>query len=86
MQNAKKILGNQISYAADIYSAAQNADVLAILTEWPEFKELNLAYPASLMHQKNIVDCRNILNRKEVIDKGFNYRCIGYNNQFNRDL
>lgn len=86
MQNAKKILGNQISYAADIYSAAQNADVLAILTEWPEFKELNLAYLASLMHQKNIVDCRNILNRKEVIDKGFNYRCIGYNNQFKRDL
>ena len=78
MENAKKILGDKISYADNAYETAQNADVLAILTEWPEFKTLNLRKVYNTMKNKNIVDCRNMLNRKEAEALGFNYTCIGY--------
>ena len=81
MKNARKILGDKITYAKDMYSVAQNADVLAILTEWPEFKTLDLSKVSILMKNKNIVDCRNMLDKKEAEAQGFNYSCIGYNSQ-----
>ena len=79
MENARKILGDKIKYADDMYSAVEQADVLAILTEWPEFKSLDLNRVANSMKNKNIVDCRNMLNKQEAEEKGFNYSCIGYN-------
>ena len=41
-RNAQNLIGEQISYAKDMYEALQNADVLAVLTEWNEFKSLDL--------------------------------------------
>ncbi len=76
-ENARKILGNQISYAADMYEAARGADVLAVLTEWPEFKKADLDKLSSLMRSQKIVDCRNMLNSNEAFEKGFDYSCIG---------
>lgn len=81
MDNAKKILDNRISYASDIYEAIQDADVLAILTEWPEFSNVDLDKISNIMKQKCIVDCRNMLNKQQVLAKGFDYSCIGYNNK-----
>ncbi|MBR1605883.1 MAG: UDP-glucose/GDP-mannose dehydrogenase family protein [Alphaproteobacteria bacterium] len=78
MENAKKILGEKISYAPDAYSATEKADALAILTEWPEFKSLNLNKVSICMKNKNIVDCRNMLNKEQAVALGFNYSCIGY--------
>lgn len=78
MTNAQKLLGNKITYAPNAYAAIENADVLAILTEWPEFKTLDLRKVYNAMKNKNIVDCRNMLNRKEAEALGFNYTCIGY--------
>lgn len=82
MKNAKHLLGEQIKFADNMYSALQNADVVAILTEWPEFKELDLHKTAKLLRHKNIVDCRNLLNKNQVSELGFNYSCIGYNSAF----
>ena len=81
MENAKKILGDKISYADNAYETAQNADVLAILTEWPEFKSLDLDKLSQIMTHKNIVDCRNMLDKVQAKDKGFTYSCIGYNSE-----
>ena len=78
MTNAQKLLGNKITYAPNAYAAIENADVLAILTEWPEFKTLDLRKVYNTMKNKNIVDCRNMLNRKEAEACGFHYTCIGY--------
>ncbi len=77
MDVAKNILGNKIEYAPDMYSALNGADVLAILTEWPEFKTLDLDKVAKLMRTKSIVDCRNLLNGPQVIAKNILYRGIG---------
>lgn len=77
MGTACAILGDKIKYADDIYMAVKGADVLAILTEWPDFAKLDLDMAASLMKSKNIVDCRNLLNATECEKKGFKYQGIG---------
>lgn len=77
MDIAKTLLGDKIKYAKDMYSAVNGADVLAILTEWPEFKTLDLAKTAKIMRHKNIVDCRNLLNPQQAILNKFNYKGIG---------
>lgn len=74
---AKTLLGDKIKYAKDMYSALSGADVLAILTEWPEFKTLDLEKAGQLMKSKNIVDCRNLLNPQQALLNQFTYKGIG---------
>mgnify|MGYP000089012256 FL=1 len=76
-RNAQNLIGEQISYAKDMYEALQNADVLAVLTEWNEFKSLDLNKAAGLMRNRKIVDCRNLLNRDKAEKAGFTYQGIG---------
>ncbi len=77
MDNARLILGDKISYAPDMYEVMKDADVLAILTEWSDFKDIDLSKAAELMKQKVIVDCRNLLNKDQAIEAGFEYQGIG---------
>ncbi len=77
MENAQKLIGDAVEYAKDIYDTAENADVLVILTEWPEFKELDLQYLKTKMRHHNIVDLRNLLQPTKAESDGFVYRCIG---------
>lgn len=67
----------EVTITADAYSAAQDVEVLAILTEWEEFKFLDLDKMAEIMASKNIVDGRNLLDRGAVHRRGFNYQGIG---------
>ena len=77
METAKLLVGDKINYAEDMYSTLKDADVLAILTEWGEFKSLDLNKAADLMRHKKIVDCRNLIDGKQAKDLGFNYQGIG---------
>jgi len=77
MVTSKLLIGDKIKYAENMYDALKDADVLAILTEWQEFKTLNLQKAASLMRHKNIVDCRNLLNADTAKNNGFKYQGIG---------
>lgn len=77
MNTAKLLLGDKINYAKDIYSAISGADVLAVLTEWSEFKSLDLNKAGQIMRHKNIVDCRNLLNPQQAILNNFVYKGIG---------
>ena len=77
MDNARLILGDKISYAPDMYEVMKDADVLAILTEWNDFKNIDFSKAAELMKQKVIVDCRNLLNKDQAIEAGFEYQGIG---------
>lgn len=77
MGTACQILGDKIQYADDMYSAAKGADVLVILTEWPEFSTIDLEVLDQLMNNKIILDYRNMLDKKAVLAKGFKYKCIG---------
>jgi UDPglucose 6-dehydrogenase len=77
MENAAAILGDRIGYAGDEYDAVKEADVLAVLTEWKSFTEVDLAEVYGLMRHKNIVDLRNLLDAEKAIGLGFNYRSVG---------
>ena len=77
MGTACQIFCNKISYADVMYQALKNADVLAILTEWQDFKKLDLEQAQNLMRHKKIVDCRNLLDIEEVKSYGFEYQGIG---------
>jgi UDPglucose 6-dehydrogenase len=76
-ENVKRILGDKISYAPDMYSALQDADCLLIATEWSEFKNPNFDLMASKMNQKVIFDGRNMFALEQVEDSGFHYKSIG---------
>lgn len=75
--SALKILGNKIAYAENAYDAVKDADVIAILTEWKQFKELDWQKIATLVKNKVIMDCRNLLSAEEIQELGFNYYRIG---------
>lgn len=77
MGTACQILGDRINYADSPYQAAQDADILVILTEWKEFSQLDIATLSECMNQKIIFDFRNMLNSSEVLKYGFEYYCIG---------
>jgi len=63
----------------DPYAAAEGASALVVLTEWDDFKWLDLDKLAETMAAKNIVDARNILDRGAVRRAGFSYQGIGRN-------
>ena len=67
----------RICYCNDALSAAEHADALVIVTEWPEFAELNLADLASRMNRPVMVDGRNLFHPDKAREAGFEYSGIG---------
>ena len=61
----------------DPYAAVEGAEVLAVLTEWDEFRWLDIDKVADLMAGRNVVDARNLLDRAALVRRGFEYRGIG---------
>lgn len=76
-QNVRKILGNKIKYATDMYSALENADCLLIATEWSEYQNPNFEMMAEQMKNKAIFDGRNMFALEQVESTGFFYKSIG---------
>ena len=66
-----------VTVAGDAYAAADGAEVLTILTEWEEFKFVDLDKLVEVMAGKAIVDGRNLLDRGAVRRRGFSYQGIG---------
>jgi UDPglucose 6-dehydrogenase len=79
MHEAKKVLGEQITYCKDQYDTLIDADALLIATEWPEFRSPNFNVIGKLMRNKTIFDGRNIYELEEMQELGFVYYCIGIN-------
>jgi UDPglucose 6-dehydrogenase len=61
----------------DPYAACEGASVLAVLTEWDEFKWLDLDKVAEVMATPRVVDARNLLERSALLRRGFAYQAIG---------
>jgi UDPglucose 6-dehydrogenase len=61
----------------DVYDAADDADILVILTEWPEFAKADFNKVHSVMRAPNIVDARNVLDPSHIAALGFIYDSIG---------
>ena len=77
IENARKLLGDKVEYADSALQAAKGADVLAILTEWPEFGKVDWLELKQAMRCASIVDLRNMLRPEEARANGFEYQCIG---------
>jgi len=76
MEVAKTLLPD-IEYCLSAYEAAKGCDALLILTEWGEFKNLDLTMIKQLLKQPIIIDGRNIFDPKVMQEYGFIYAAIG---------
>ena len=76
MEQAKKRL-NGVTFAKDAYEAAQGSDCMVLLTEWNEFKELDLKRIKRLMRQPILVDGRNLYDPVALRRLGFTYAGVG---------
>ena len=77
MKEAKHHFGDTITYYEDQYEALIDADCLALVTEWPEFKFPKFQIMKKLLNSPVIFDGRNIYDRNEMKRYGFSYYCIG---------
>jgi len=68
---------DKITYTFDEYEACKGTDALVILTEWPQFRKLDLLMLSKTMKQLNFFDTRNLYRREEVESLGFYYEGIG---------
>ncbi len=68
-----------IYYAEDSYDAATGADVLILMTEWNQFRYLDLERLRGLMAQANFADLRNVYDGDKLREAGFNYIGVGRN-------
>jgi len=66
-----------VKFCRDSYDAIKNADCAVIVTEWNEFKELDLPKIKKLLRQPVIIDGRNIYEPEKMKKAGFRYFCIG---------
>jgi UDPglucose 6-dehydrogenase len=66
-----------IEVVEDAYSAVDGAEVLAVLTEWDDFRWLDVDKVAERMAARRVVDARNLLDRSAWTRRGFDYRGIG---------
>ena len=83
MEEAKHHFGETISYFEDQHEALIDADCLAILTEWPEFKFPNFKIVGKLLNFPAVFDGRNIYDKDEMNRNGFDYFCIGVKTKTN---
>lgn len=73
----RRIGGDTIYYARDMYDAVLDADALMLVTEWKEFRLPSWAVIKKTMKQQIVLDGRNIYEKKEMEEQGFIYHCIG---------
>ena len=76
MENARPLFPG-MKAAADPYSVVEGADALVIVTEWDEFRALDLTKLANRMRGRLLVDLRNVYDPEEAVRAGLDYRGLG---------
>ncbi len=76
MKAAVKLLPT-VTYCADAYEVATGSDALILVTEWDEFKDLDMRRLSSLMNYPILVDGRNFYDPEEMVQAGFVYEGVG---------
>ena len=77
IKEAKELLPVGIDYVDDKYDAVSGADAVVILTEWNEYRGLNLTRVKESMNGSAFIDLRNIYEPESMCEKGFSYYCVG---------
>ena len=68
---------SEVTFGANAYDAAKGADVLVLVTEWNEFRKLDLVKIRRAMRRRSIVDLRNVYDPETVRRLGFQYASVG---------
>lgn len=76
MKEARELI-EKVEFGANAYDVAENADALVLITEWNEFRSLDLDRLKSKMKAPVLVDLRNVYRHDEVVKHGFEYTSIG---------
>lgn len=81
MHEAERVLGDKVEFVKDQYEALIDSDGLFIITEWPEFKFPSFKILQKLLKTHVVFDGRNIYDRSEMKELGFDYFGIGIQNK-----
>ena len=76
VEEAKKLMP-ELNYCADAYATMEGADALILVTEWNEFRALDLGRVKAQLRQPHVIDHRNIYQPEEMTAVGFTYHSIG---------
>ncbi len=76
-EQAKKVLGEIVIYENDLIKSVEKSDCLVIVTEWPEFKEVDLEKIKKKLACPYIIDGRNIFSPRKMKRLGFKYLSVG---------
>ena len=74
---AGTVVGDGIEVDDDMYETCKDADVLVVLTDWPEFRRADMDQVAGLMRSPRLLDARNLLDRAVLDRIGFDHRGVG---------
>ncbi|MEM8660305.1 MAG: UDP binding domain-containing protein, partial [Pseudomonadota bacterium] len=77
MDEAKEHLPDAIHYAETIDQAVEGADAIILLTEWNQYRGLNLTELKAKMAGNVFIDLRNVYEREPMEQRGFAYTCVG---------
>ena len=77
MKEARSMLPDGIDYTENAYETCSGADAVVIMTEWNQYRALDLDHLGSIMKQKNFIDLRNVYQPDVLKEKGFNYMGVG---------
>lgn len=76
MDEARKLL-TEVTWCEDAYATMEGADALVVLTEWNQFRNLDLNRVKALLREPVVVDLRNIYDPVEMAARGFDYDSVG---------
>ncbi|HXV25133.1 MAG TPA: UDP-glucose/GDP-mannose dehydrogenase family protein [Alphaproteobacteria bacterium] len=76
MEEARKLMPH-VAYCGDAYEAMEGADAVVVLTEWNQFRSLDLERAKRLLRTPIVVDLRNVYDPLQMRQAGFAYSCIG---------
>jgi UDPglucose 6-dehydrogenase len=77
VEEARSLLPEQVKYFDNVFAAVNGADIVVLMTEWNEYRGLDLAQIKQLMKGEAFVDLRNVYEPERMRDLGFRYMCIG---------
>lgn len=77
MDIARDFFGDRITFCKDPYETARNADAIILITEWDEFKKIDLKKIHGLLNYPIFIDGRNCFEPCDMAQMGFDYYCIG---------
>ena len=76
MHEAGRLMSD-VAFASNAYEAAEGADAVVIVTEWDQFRALDLERLKSVLKRPVLVDLRNVYQPSDLRAKGFHYSSVG---------